>query len=121
MVRHTPHPQRAPASVRRTVGERVYRAYGPDTLYNHDAEDPDMNTFVGTTDRCEEVEINTRAAESDLIVYVKINIVAMDGGWKSTATGLSSYRAIRHHHTVKTMEQSKSFMDRHNSEHHNSN
>ena len=31
----------------------------------------------------EEVEINKRAAESDLLVYVNINLVAMDGGWKS--------------------------------------
>jgi hypothetical protein len=45
----------------------------------------------------------------------------MDGGWKSTATGLSSYRSLRHHHNVKTMQQSRSFMDRHASELHSSN
>jgi hypothetical protein len=54
-------------------------------------------------------------------VYVNINLVAMDGGWKSTATGLSSYRSLRHHHNVETMEHSRSFMDRHNSELHRSN
>ena len=67
------------------------------------------------------MEINKRAATSDLIVYVNINLVSMDGGWKSTATGLASYRSLRHHHNVQTMRQSRSFMDRHKSELHSSN
>ena len=45
----------------------------------------------------------------------------MDGGWKSTATGLSGYRSLKHHHNVHTMQHSKSFMDRHGSELHHSN
>ena len=45
----------------------------------------------------------------------------MDGGWKSTATGLASYRSLRHHHNPKTMEASHSFMDQHRSELHKSN
>src|SRR2546423_13090327 len=62
-----------------------------------------------------------RAAESDLLVYVNINLVAMDGGHKSVATGLASYRSLRHHHNVATMQQSRSFMDQHRSELHSSN
>ncbi|MCU1490898.1 MAG: hypothetical protein JWM85_2303, partial [Acidimicrobiaceae bacterium] len=62
-----------------------------------------------------------RAAESDLVVYVNINLVAMDGGHKSVATGLASYDSIRHHHNVRTMQHSRSFMDRHHSELHTSN
>ena len=31
----------------------------------------------------------------------------MDGGWKSTATGLSGYSGIKHHHNVKTMRESR--------------
>src|SRR4051812_34535000 len=108
--------------LRHAVGDRVYDAFAPHgLLYNHDAEDPDNLTVVGTTPHDEVVEINKRAAESDLLVYVNINIVSMDGGWKSTATGLSSYRSIQHHHNVKTMEHSKSFMDRHKSELHSAN
>ena len=57
----------------------------------------------------------------DLLVYVNINLVAMDGGWKSTATGLASYRSLRHHHNPTTMEASHSFMDQHRSELHKSN
>ena len=108
--------------LRHAVGDRVYDAFAPHgLLYNHDAEDVDNMAFLGTTKHGEEVEINKRAAESDLIVYVNINLVSMDGGWKSTATGLSSYRSLRHHHNVKTMQQSRSFMDRHKSELHSSN
>jgi hypothetical protein len=55
------------------------------------------------------------------LVYVNINLVAMDGGHKSTATGLASYRSLRHHHNVHTMRHSRSFMDQHRSELHSSN
>ena len=54
-------------------------------------------------------------------MYVNVNLVSMDGGHKSTATGLSSYRSLRHHHNVQTMRHSTSFMDRHASELHSSN
>jgi hypothetical protein len=116
------HRRMTEAELRHAVGDRVYDAFAPQGLiYNHDAEDPDGMLLIGTTKHDEEVVINKRAAESDLIVYVNINLVSMDGGWKSTATGLSSYRSLRHHHNVHTMQQSKSFMDRHHSELHSSN
>ena len=116
------HRRMTEAELRHAVGDRVYDAFAPQgLLYNHDAEDPDALAFIGTTPHGEEVEISKRAAESDLIVYVNINLVSMDGGWKSTATGLSSYRSLRHHHNVKTMQHSRSFMDRHASELHSSN
>jgi len=54
-------------------------------------------------------------------VYVNVNLVAMDGGHKSVATGLASYDSIRHHHNVRTMQHSRSFMDRHRSALHDSN
>ena len=108
--------------LRHAVGDRVYEAFAPSgRLYNHDAEDPDGLTHVGTTGEGEPVIINRRAAESDLLVYVNINIVSMDGGWKSTATGLSAYESLKHHHNVRTMQHSRSFMDRHRSELHSSN
>ena len=108
--------------LRHAVGDRVYDAFAPDgKLYNHDAEDPDGMLEIGTTDHGELVAINKRAATSDLIVYVNINMVSMDGGWKSTATGLAGYPSLKHHHNVHTMQHSKSFMDRHSSELHHSN
>jgi hypothetical protein len=116
------HRRMTESELRHAVGDRVYDAFAPHgLLYNHDAEDLDNLEFLGTTRHGEEVEINKRAATSDLIVYVNINLVSMDGGWKSTATGLSSYRSLRHHHNVATMQKSRSFMDRHKSELHSSN
>jgi lactate racemase len=116
------HRRMTESELRHAVGDRVYDAFAPSgTLYNHDAEDPDNMAFLGTTPHGEEVEINRRAAESDLVVYVNINLVSMDGGYKSTATGLASYRSLRHHHNVRTMMHSRSFMDQHHSELHSSN
>src|SRR2546423_15045406 len=116
------HRRMTEEELRHAVGDRVYDAFAPSgRLYNHDAEDPDDLIDLGTTPHGEVVEINKRAAESDLLVYVNINLVAMDGGWKSTATGLASYRSIREHHNVHTMHHSTSFMDRSKSELHSSN
>ena len=108
--------------LRHALGDRVYDAFAPHGLLKqHDAEDPDGMLHLGTTDHGEDVEINKRAATSDLLVYVNINLVAMDGGHKSVATGLASYRSLRHHHNVRTMQHSRSFMDQHRSELHSSN
>ena len=116
------HRRMSESELRHAVGDRVYDAFEPrGLLTQHDAEDPDNLAFLGATPEGEEVEINKRAAESDLLVYVNLNLVAMDGGWKSTATGLASYRSLRHHHNPETMEHSTSFMDQHRSELHKSN
>jgi hypothetical protein len=116
------HRRMTEAELRHAVGDRVYDAFAPSgTLYNHDAEDPEGMALIGTTPHGEAVQISRRAAESDLIVYVNINLVAMDGGWKSTATGLSGYQGLRHHHNPATMVASRSFMDQHSSELHRSN
>jgi hypothetical protein len=85
--------------LRHVLGDRVYDAFHPrGQLYQHDAEDVDNLAVVGTTEHGEVVEINRRAAESDLIVYANVNQAAMDGGWKSVTTGLSSYRCLSFHH-----------------------
>lgn len=116
------HRRMTEGELRHCLGDRIYDAFAPrHQLYNHDAEDPDGMVLIGETRHGEEVQISKRAAESDLIVYVNINLVAMDGGWKSTATGLSGYQGLRHHHNVATMRQSRSFMDQDNSELHRSN
>jgi hypothetical protein len=116
------HRRMTEEELRHAVGDRVYDAFAPTgRIYNHDAEDPDGMVEIGTTKHGELVEINRRAAESDLLVYVNVNLVSMDGGWKSTATGLAGYRSLKQHHNPATMQASKSFMDRHKSELHHSN
>jgi hypothetical protein len=116
------HRRMTESELRQAVGDRVYDAFAPHgLLLQHDAEDPDGLVLLGQTDHGEEVELNRRAVESDLLVYVNINLVAMDGGHKSVATGLASYRSLRHHHNVRTMQQSRSFMDQERSALHASN
>ncbi len=116
------HRRMTEAELRHAIGDRVYDAFAPDGLLTqHDAEDPDGLVYLGQTDQGEDVELNRRAVESDLLVYVNINLVAMDGGHKSVATGLASYRSLRHHHNVRTMQHSRSFMDQAHSELHSSN
>lgn len=114
------HRRMTPAELKRTVGERVYRSFFPGHLRNHDAEDRANLVEVGTTRHGEVVEINRRAAESDLIVYVNVTLTAMSGGPKSVSVGLASYRSLRHHHNVATLRNSRSFNDPPNSAMHHS-
>ena len=106
------HRRLTPNELRDIVGERVFRSFFPDgKLYNFDAEDTANLTHLGQTKHGEDVEISKRAAESDLLVYVNVNLVAMDGGHKSTSIGLASYKSLKHHHNSHTMIHSRSFMD----------
>ncbi len=114
------HRRMTAEEIKHVVGERVFRSFWPDKLYNFDAEDRENLTHVGLTDQGEDVEISKRAAESDLLVYVNVNLVAMDGGHKSAAIGLASYKSLKHHHNSHTMVHSRSFMDHKNSALHSS-
>jgi hypothetical protein len=97
--------------VRHMVGDRIFDAYWPDRLYNHDAEDTANMVLVGETEHGEVLEINRRAAESDLIVYANLNYVPMNGGYKSVAVGLCGYKSLRPHHNPHSIRKSDSYMD----------
>ncbi len=97
--------------VRHIVGDKIFNAYWPKKLYNHDAENLANMKYLGTTELGEEVELNKRAVESDLIIYVNLNLVPMDGGHKSVAVGLCGYRSLRAHHNPRVMRDCHSYMD----------
>ncbi len=105
------HRRMTPDELQHILGERVFRSFWPERLRNHDAEDPDDLVVLGETGHGEVVEINRTAAEADLLVYVNVNLIAMNGGDKSVPVGLASYRSLRHHHNVHTMLHSRSFND----------
>ena len=105
------HRRMTAAEVRRMVGDRIFDAWWPDRLYHHDAEDPGGLVTLGTTAHGEKVVVNRRAAESDLLIYVNLNLVPMDGGHKSVGTGLTSYEGVKAHHEPHTIRQSWSYMD----------
>ena len=114
------HRRCTPRELCHFVGPNVFRRFWPEKLYNHDAEDPQGNVKLGTTSTGEVVEINRRAVESDLVIYVNINLVSMDGGHKSIPVGLSTYQSVRHHHNAEMLLHESSYMDPENSVFHRS-
>src|SRR5262249_35074522 len=111
IVASSVHRRAKPAEIRHMVGDRIFDAYYPDRLYNHDAEDAANMVEIGRTELGEIVELNRRAVESDLLIYVNINFVPMNGGHKSVAVGLCGYKSLRAHHNPVTMRQCHSYMD----------
>ena len=83
------HRRMTEAEMKRMVGQKIFDAFYPERYYNHDAEDPEGIVELERTSHNEVVAINRRAAESDLTIYVNINLVPMDGGHKSVGTGLT--------------------------------
>ncbi len=102
--------------VRHIVGDKIFNAYWPKRLYNHCAELVDGMKFVGETDLGERVVLNRKAVESDLIIYVNLNLVPMDGGHKSVAVGLCGYESLKPHHNPRVMRKCHSYMDPSSSE-----
>jgi nickel-dependent lactate racemase len=102
--------------VRHMVGDKVFNAYWPKRLYNHDPENPAAMAKVGETEEGHVVELNRRAVESDLVIYVNLNLVPMDGGYKSVSVGLCGYNSLRAHHTPQVMRNCHSYMDPKSSE-----
>lgn len=109
------HRRMTEAELTHCLGKRIMRSFYPDRLYNYDAEDPEGNVKLGETEEGEDVTVSRRVAESDLLVYVNINYIPMDGGHKSVHTGLAPYSSIRHHHTPATLKHTRSLMDPPNS------
>jgi hypothetical protein len=105
------HRRMTDGEMKRMVGEKIFTAFHPDRYYNHDAEDPDGMLEIGKSSADEPVVINRRAAESDLLIYVNINLVPMDGGHKSVGTGLTNYKGLNAHHNAQTIRDSASYME----------
>ncbi|MGH9326178.1 MAG: lactate racemase domain-containing protein [Terriglobia bacterium] len=105
------HRRMSATEIKRVVGRRIFHAYYPDRLSNHDGEAPGGMVELGRTDQEECVRVNRRAAESDLLIYVNINLVPMDGGNKSVGVGLCDYPVLQAHHTPQTILDSDSYFD----------
>jgi lactate racemase len=114
------HRRMTEAELKHCLGKKIMSRFYPERLYNYDAEDAQNNVVIGETDQGEEVSVNRRVAEGDLLVYVNVNYIPMDGGHKSVHTGLAPYSSIRHHHNPKTLEHTRSLMDPPNSAMHGS-
>jgi hypothetical protein len=111
LIANALHRRMTPAEMKRMVGERIFEAYYPDRYTNHDAEEPGGIVELGETSAKEKVRISRRAAEADLVIYLNVNFVPMDGGHKSVGTGLTDYLGLRAHHTPHAIRGSKSYME----------
>ena len=80
------------------LGRRLVLQFGYNNLYCHDAEDPEQLVQLGYTDRGFDVEVNRAVVDSDQLIYLNTMWAPFNGGWKSTAVGLGTFRSIRHHH-----------------------
>ncbi len=90
----------------RVLSPSVVERFG-DRLLCHDAEDPDAIVHLGTTASGYEVDTHRLVVESDLTVYVNAaNHLGFNGGWKSVAVGLSTWRSISHTHNPDGMSMS---------------
>ena len=105
------HRRMEPFEIRWSVGRKIFDSFYPHRLYCHDGEDPDGIVELGETEHGEKVRINRRAAESDLLIYVNINLVPMDGGNKSVGVGLCDYTSLCAHHNPQTIRASDSYFD----------
>src|SRR5256885_2328490 len=111
IIANSLHRKMTESEMKRMVGSKIHKEYYPDRYYNHDAEWAEGMMNIGKTEHGEVVNINRRAAESDLIIYININLVPMDGGHKSVAVGLCDYESLRAHHEPQTILDSHSYMD----------
>lgn len=80
------------------LGRKLVLQFGYNQLYSHDAEDPDQLVHLGYTKRQWDVEVNRAIVDSDQFIYLNTMWAPFNGGWKSTAVGLGTFRSIRHHH-----------------------
>ena len=90
----------------RLMGPDLVARFGP-RLICHDAEDTNNMVSFGTTPNGYHVDLNRRAVEADLVIYLNCSTTrGFSGGWKSICVGLASYRSIAHHHTPDIMSMS---------------
>jgi hypothetical protein len=100
------------------VGSKIMAEFWPDQLVNFDAEDPDKIVDLGETEEGEPVEVWKDAVESDLIIYLDSIQVPLNGGHKSVAVGLGTYRSIAPHHSPKMTAEVPHVMQPHGSNMH---
>jgi hypothetical protein len=81
------------------VGERVMNEFYPSQLQNFDAEAPDELAYLGETEKGEPVEVSRFAVEADLAIYLDTVQIPLNGGHKSVAVGLGTYKTIAAHHS----------------------
>jgi hypothetical protein len=100
------HRKWTPNELSQILGNDLVHRFG-ERLRCHDAEDADNIVHLGKTSSGFQVDVHRKVVESDLTVYVNAaNHLGFNGGWKSIAVGLSTWRSISCTHTPDGMSMS---------------
>ena len=97
------------------LGQRLTLQFGYNNLYCHDAEDPQQLAHLGYTHRGFDVEVNRAVLDADQFIYLNTMWAPFNGGWKSAAVGLGTFKSIRHHHRPWPIASGQSVDDPKNS------
>ncbi|GAA2755278.1 lactate racemase domain-containing protein [Actinopolymorpha rutila] len=91
------------------LGQDVLDLFEPGQIVNHDAEDPDGIVALEASALGDVVEVNRHVVESDLTVLISHAAGnpygGFSGGYKMPATGLTTWRSIRCHHTPGSLNR----------------
>ena len=110
VIANSLHRRMSAPEMKRMVGPKIHHAFYPDRYYYNDVEDPDGFVSLGDDRPRGGGQHPPPRVESDLVIYVNINLVPMDGGHKSVTIGLGDYEVTRPHHEPTTM-RSSGYMD----------
>ncbi len=100
------------------LGDRIMGEFYPNQLRNFDAEDAQNIVTLGETEESEIVEVDRAVVESDLVIYVDAVQIPLNGGHKSIAVGLGTYRSLAYHHAPQMTAESPHVMQPDNSNMH---
>jgi nickel-dependent lactate racemase len=91
------------------LGENTLSRIDPAQVINHDAEDVDRMVDAGTSRHGDPVQFNKAVVDADLSIMIGHTsgnpYGGFSGGYKMPATGLTSWRSIRSHHSPGTMHR----------------
>lgn len=93
------HRKMKPPELEYMVGAEIMKEFHPHQLVNFDAEATEDIAHLGETSEGEPVEVSRFVVESDLVIYLDTVQIPLNGGHKSVAVGLGSYRSIAAHHS----------------------
>jgi len=105
------HRMWTPSELATILGDELASRTSVSRLFNFDAEDKDNLVFLGETKRGQEVEVSRLVTDSDQLIYVSHPWCHFNGGWKTVAVGLGSWRTTRHHHRPYAKASGKSVLD----------
>lgn len=93
------HRSQTEAELEEIVGKEIFAKY---EVVEHDADDPDGLSYVGTTSRENAVYVNRRVAEADRVILtggiIHHAMAGFGGGRKSILPGVAGRQTVEHNH-----------------------